>query len=98
MGGSFTVGQAVSMAESDMNTVQQAADAISTAIGKVKQWLTPETWRGQEATDWAGNWTTLYNSVQSCLNDLPSAESQIVSAVQTQMAELAQRTRETATA
>lgn len=98
MGGSYTVAQAVQYAEADMNAVQAAADAIHTAIKKVEQWLTPETWRGQAATEWAGNWRTFYHGVQICLSDLPHAESDIKSAVQTQMTELVQRTREAATA
>jgi hypothetical protein len=79
------VGQAVWAAKADMNTVQAAADAISTAIGSVKPWLTPETWEGNAATAWVGEWESFYHIVQNCLNDLPSAESDIVSAVQTQM-------------
>ncbi|MGA8462062.1 MAG: hypothetical protein WB800_42195 [Streptosporangiaceae bacterium] len=82
------VGQAVSDAEADMNKVQAAADAISAAIRGVKPWLTPETWEGNAATAWAGEWESFYHAVQSCLNDLPSAESAIVSAVQTQMMQI----------
>ena len=72
-----------------MNTVQAAADAISTAIGGVKPWLTPETWAGNAATAWVGEWESFYHLVQNCLNDLPYAESDIVSAVQTQMIQAA---------
>ena len=63
-----------------MNKVQAAADAISAAIRGVKPWLTPETWEGNAATAWAGEWESFYHAVQSCLNDLPFAESAIVSA------------------
>lgn len=100
MGGSFTVAQAVQDAEADMNTVQVAADAINDAIKKVELWLTPETWRGQAATEWADNWRTVYQrGVQTWLTgDLQLAEQGIVSAVRTQMTELVQRTREAATA
>ena len=85
MGSGDIVGQAVSAAAADMNQVQMAADAISTAIGGVKPWLTPETWEGNAATAWVGEWESFYHTVQSCLNDLPYAESGIVSAVQAQM-------------
>jgi uncharacterized protein YukE len=81
--GSGGGGQPVWAAQADMNTVQAAADAISTAIGDVRRWLTPETWEGQAATEWVGEWTSFYQGVQSCLDDLPYAESGIVSAVQT---------------
>jgi hypothetical protein len=91
MGSGDIVSQAVSAAQADMNTVQAAADAITTAAAKVKPWLTPETWEGNAAATWTGEWESFYQAVQSCLNDLPSAESEIVSAVQTQMTQLAQR-------
>jgi uncharacterized protein YukE len=85
MGRLDLVSQAVSDAEADMNTVRVAAHAISTAIGNVKPWLTPETWEGKAAAAWAGEWESFYRVVQNCLNDLPAAESDIVSAVQAQM-------------
>ena len=88
MGRPDLISQAVSAAEADMSTVRAAADAISTAIGDVKPWLTQETWEGHAAAEWAGRWEIFYRAVQSCLNDLPSAESDIVSAVQTQMIKL----------
>lgn len=99
MVGPYSVAQAVQDTQADMNTVQAAADAINDAIKKVEPWLTPETWRGQAATDWADNWKTVYHGVQSWLTgDLQPAENEIVSAVRTQMTELVQRTREAATA
>ena len=85
MGLGDIVGQAVEAAQADMNTVQSAADAISAAIANVKPWLTPETWDGDAATAWVGQWTSFYQGVQNCLNNLPYAESDVVSAVQTQM-------------
>jgi uncharacterized protein YukE len=85
MGWGDIVGQAVDDAQADMNTVQSAADAVSAAISNVKPWLTSETWEGDAATAWVGEWTSFYQGVQNCLNNLPSAESDIVSAVQTQM-------------
>ena len=91
MGSGDIVGQAVSAAQADMNTVQAAADAIITAVGKVRPWLTPQTWEGNAAATWTGDWESFYRTVQSCLDGLPSAESDIVSAVQTQMTQIAQR-------
>jgi uncharacterized protein YukE len=85
MGWGDLVGQAVSAAEADMNTVQAAADAISAAIGQVKPWLTAETWEGAAATAWVGEWTSFYQGVQSCLANLPSAEADVVATVRTQM-------------
>lgn len=82
------VGQAVSDAEADMGRVQAAAAAISDAIGAVRHWLGPDTWKGKAATDWTNNWTSLYGRVQGCLNDLPSAETNIVTAVRTQMIQI----------
>jgi uncharacterized protein YukE len=85
MGWGDLVGQAVSAAESDMSTVQAAADAISAAIGQVKPWLTAETWEGAAASAWVGEWTSFYQGVQSCLSSLPAAEADVVSAVRSQM-------------
>jgi hypothetical protein len=98
MGSGDIVGQAVSAAEADMNTVQAAADAISTAIGSVRPWLTPETWKGNAAAAWAGGWESFYRVVQSCLNDLPSVEADIVSAVQTQMMQIEAQHRQASNA
>jgi uncharacterized protein YukE len=78
------VAEAVQAATGDMARVQAAADAISGAIGKVRPWLTGQTWTGRAATAWEGEWTSLYNSVQSCLNSLPSAEASVISAVRQQ--------------
>jgi uncharacterized protein YukE len=89
MGSGDIVGQAVAAAQADMNTVQAAADAIGAAVGKVRPWLTRETWEGNAAATWTGEWETFYRTVQNCLNDLPSAESDIVSAVRTQMLQIA---------
>lgn len=89
------VAQSVSDAEADMNRVQLAADAISDAISRVRPWLTPETWDGAAATSWGDDWVSFYQGVQSCLNDLPAAESSIISAVETQMIQIeAQRRRQ----
>jgi uncharacterized protein YukE len=79
------VAEAVQAASGDMARVAAAADAINGAIGKVRPWLTGQTWTGPAATAWEGEWTSLYNSVQSCLNSsLPSAEASVISAVRQQ--------------
>lgn len=78
------VADAVSSAENDMSSVQTAADAISTAIGKVTPWLNGDTWTGPAATSWEGDWNSLYASVTGILNDLPSAEASVISDVRTQ--------------
>jgi uncharacterized protein YukE len=88
MGVGNLVSEAISAAEGDMTTVQAAADAISDAIGKVKPWLTTETWEGDAATAWAGEWTSFYRGVQNCLSNLQSAETDVVSAVRTQMTQI----------
>jgi hypothetical protein len=79
------VQQAVEAACDDMGNVQAAADAISAAIAKVTPWLNGQTWTGGAATSWEGDWNSFYASVKSCLNDLPAAESSIISSTRTQM-------------
>jgi uncharacterized protein YukE len=87
--GNGMVQEAVEDASYDMGRVQAAADAISAAIAKVTPWLSGQTWTGSAATAWEGDWNTFYASVQSCLNDLPAAESSVISATRTQMEQLA---------
>jgi hypothetical protein len=78
------VAECVQAATQDMAKVQAAAEAISGAIGKVRPWLTGQTWKGPAATAWEGEWESCYNSVQGCLNSLPGAEASVISAVRTQ--------------
>ena len=85
MGNSYLVQEAVEDASADMGKVQTAADAISAAISKVTPWLNGQTWTGNAATSWEGDWNTFYATVKSCLNDLPAAESSVVSSTRTQM-------------
>ena len=79
------VQQAVEAASDDMGKVQAAADAISAAIAKVTPWLNGQTWTGSAAASWEGDWNSFYATVKSCLNDLPAAESSIISATRTQV-------------
>lgn len=74
----------VSDAQTDMSSVQAAADAISAAIDAVKPLLGGQTWTGPAADAWEGDWNTCYASVLNCLYDLPAAEASVVSAVRTQ--------------
>lgn len=94
--GNDMVQQAVEDAANDMGNVQAAADAISAAISKVTPWLNGDTWTGGAATAWEGNWNSFYATVKSCLNDLPAAESSIISSTQTQMEQLVAKQHEAA--
>lgn len=85
MGWGALIEEAVSAAEDDMSRVQAAAEAINTAIGKVRPLLTKGTWDGPPATAWIGDWNGFYQSVQSMLGGLPAAEAAVVSKVQTDM-------------
>lgn len=87
--GNLVVQEAVEAASGDMGNVQAAADAISAAISKVTPWLNGDTWTGSAATSWEGDWRSFYASVKNCLNDLPSAESNIIHAAETQAEDLA---------
>jgi uncharacterized protein YukE len=87
--GNDMVQQAVEAAAGDMGNVQAAADAISAAISKVTPWLSGQTWTGSAATSWEGDWNSFYATVKSCLNDLPAAESSIISSTRSQMEQLA---------
>jgi uncharacterized protein YukE len=87
--GNNMVQEAVEDASSDMGKVQAAADAISAAIAKVTPWLDGQTWTGSAATSWEGDWRTFYATVTGCLNDLPAAESSVISSTRTQMEKLA---------
>jgi uncharacterized protein YukE len=86
--GNGMVQQAVEAAASEMGNVQAAADAISAAISKVAPWLNGDTWTGGSAAAWEGDWNSFYATVKSCLNDLPAAESSVISSTRTQMEQL----------
>jgi uncharacterized protein YukE len=90
------VQQAVEAACDDMDKVQAAADAISAAIARVTPWLNGQTWTGSAATSWEGDWNSFYATVKGCLNDLPAAESSIISSTRTQMEALAAKQRQAA--
>jgi hypothetical protein len=85
MGYGDLVQQAVDDASADMGNVQAAADAISAAISKAWQWVNPDTWQGQAAQNWQGDWQGFYTGVKNCLGELPSAESSVIDETQTQM-------------
>jgi hypothetical protein len=85
MGYGALIQEAVEDASSDMGRVQQAADAISTAIGKVTPLLGGQTWTGHDADVWENEWQSQYRAVQSVLGDLPSAETSVVGDTRTQM-------------
>ena len=94
--GNDMVQQAVEAAANDMGNVQAAADAISAAIAKVTPWLNGDTWTGGAAVAWEGDWNSFYATVKSCLNDLPAAESSVISSTQTQMEALAAKQHQAA--
>jgi uncharacterized protein YukE len=85
MGNGFLIQEAVDEAANDMGNVQAAADAISAAIAKVTPWLNGDTWTGDAANAWEGDWNSFYATVKNCLNDLPAAEASVISATRTQM-------------
>lgn len=91
MGWGDLVAEEVSAAQTDMAKVQAAADAISQAISKVRPWLSSGTWDGPEATSWIGDWQSFYQGVQSCLNSLPNAETDVVAQVRQQAEKHAQQ-------
>lgn len=91
MGWGDLVAEAVASTQADMAKVQGAANAIQAAISSAQGLLTSDTWFGQPAQAWIGDWTGTYKSVQSCLGSLPNAEASVVSAVRTQMEHLAQQ-------
>ncbi|MGD0556659.1 MAG: hypothetical protein ABSA93_16995 [Streptosporangiaceae bacterium] len=92
MGYGALIQEAVDDASDDMGTVQQAADAISAAIAKVTPLLGGQTWTGATANAWEAEWRSTYNSVQSVLADLPSAETSIVDDVRTQLEQSLEKT------
>jgi uncharacterized protein YukE len=82
--------EAVQGAQDDMSVVDAAAQAILGAIKAVSPWLTDQTWTGQAASSWCGDWNSFYRQVQSLLaNQLPGAETQVINQVRTQMEQLA---------
>ena len=91
MGWGDLVAEAVSDAQTDMASVESAAQAIQKAIGNVTPLLTSGTWQGPEATTWIGDWQSFYKSVQSLLASLPTAEAQVVSQVRTSMEKAARQ-------
>jgi hypothetical protein len=91
MGYGSLISEAVSGAEDDMATVNAAAQAIIAAINGAKTWITDQTWTGSAATTWCGDWNGFYGQLLSLLqNQLPGAETTVVSNVRTQMEKLAQ--------
>jgi uncharacterized protein YukE len=90
MGYGNLVQEAVTDAETDMGTVNDAAQAIITAINAAKTWITDQTWTGSAATSWCGDWNGFYGQLLNLLNNqLPGAETTVVSNVRTQMEKLA---------
>src|SRR6266851_2222681 len=84
--------EAVRGAQDDMSLVDAAAQKILGAIRSAAPWLGDQTWTGQAATAWCGDWDSFYRQVQSLLaNQLPGAEAQVVSQVRTQMQQLARQ-------
>lgn len=100
MGYGSLIQEAVSGAENDMATVNAAAQAIVTAINGAKTWVTDQTWTGPAATSWCSDWNGFYAQLLNLLNNqLPGAETTVVSNVRTQMEKLAQnQPKTTATA
>jgi hypothetical protein len=94
--GNDMVQEAVEAASDAMGNVQAAADAISAAISSVTPWLNGQTWTGSAATSWEGDWNSFYTTVKNCLNELPAAESSVISSTQTQMEALAAKQRQAA--
>jgi hypothetical protein len=90
MGWGDLVAEAVESASNDMSRVQGAADAIEGAVSKAQGLLDPQTWLGQPAQAWIGNWMGTYKTLLSCLNGLPNAEASVVVAVRSQMEKIAQ--------
>lgn len=78
------VASVVGDTQTDMSSVQAAADAIAAAINAVKPLLGGQTWTGPAADAWEGDWNSFYASVLNCLYDLPAAEASVVSSVRTQ--------------
>ena len=89
MGWGDVIAEAVGEAQTDMARVQAAAQAIGQALGNVQPLLTSATWEGPAATAWIGQWQSFYKGVQSCLDSLPVAETEVVSQVRASMEKLA---------
>ena len=89
MGWGDLIAEEVGDAQSAMDSVDAAAKAIQQAINNVRPLLTSETWSGSEATNWIGQWQSLYAAVQSCLNSLPAAEVSVVAQVRSSAEKLA---------
>ena len=89
MGWGDLIAEAVGEAQSDMGSVDSAAQAIQKAINNVQPLLNSETWSGPDATAWIGQWRSLYSAVQSCLNSLPAAEVRVVAQVRSSMEKMA---------
>jgi uncharacterized protein YukE len=86
------IAEAVKGAQDDMSQVNAAAQTILGAIRSAAPWLSGQTWTGQAATAWCGDWDSFYRQVQSLLaGQLPGAEAQVVSQVRTQMQQLARQ-------
>ena len=92
MGYGDLIAEAVRDAQDDMSQVNAAAQAILTAIRSAGPWLTEQTWTGQAAGKWCGDWNSFYRQVQGLLaNQLPGAEVQVVNQVRSQMEQLARQ-------
>jgi uncharacterized protein YukE len=90
MGYGDLIAEAVQGAQNDMSQVNAAAQTILGAIRSAGPWLTDQTWTGHAADAWCADWNSFYRQVQSLLaNQLPAAETQVVSQVRTQMQQLA---------
>ncbi len=89
MGWGDLIAEAVSGAQGDMASVENAAQAILSAIRNVQPLLDPDTWQGPEAAGWISGWQGFYQGVLSCLAGLPAAEAQVVAQVRTSMEKMA---------
>jgi hypothetical protein len=86
MGYGDIVAQAVQSTQADMAQANAAAQAIVTAVGSAKPWITDQTWTGNPARQWCGDWNGFYQQLMGLLDgQLPNAETQVVNKVRTQM-------------
>jgi uncharacterized protein YukE len=61
------IAEAVKGAQDDMSQVNAAAQTILGAIRSAAPWLSGQTWTGQAATAWCGDWDSFHRPVQSLL-------------------------------
>lgn len=89
MGVQFEVEQAVQGCQDDMSDVTAAAQKIEAAVRAARKWITDETWSGQPAVTWCGDWNSFYSQLLSLLaNQLPGAGKLVETSVRTQMQQL----------